>query len=282
MRRNVGSMSPKSSDKELKEHPFEFIELTLNYSNFCCGTELTVIIKPQRPMCYHTALIDTPQELAQRFNRKADLIREFRPSYHVSAFSHAEYLIVTADRQLQFYRWGLIPFWTHDLEDALTYRNRTINARAETIFTKPSYRKPIRERRCLVPASGFFDWRHEGKQKIPYYITLKHEPILAFAGIYDVWHNEVTNEKVYTYSIITTRANKLMSEIHNTNFRMPVILHRELEAQWLVPDLTEAQISELLRSYPSREMTGEAIQKDFLHKAPDDPTIPTLQMTATS
>lgn len=224
-------------------------------------------------MCYHTALIAEPQQLARRFDRKADLIREFRPTYHASAFSHAEYPVVTADKEIQYYRWGLIPFWTHDLEDALTYRSRTINARAETIFTKPSYRKPICERRCLVPASGFFDWRHEDDRKIPYYVTVENEEILAFAGIYDVWHNEVTNEEVYTYSIITTRANKMMSYIHNTNCRMPVILCREAEQMWLDPGLTQGQIEDLLRPYPSRAMRGRIIDNDFLKKAPYDPSI---------
>ena len=224
-------------------------------------------------MCYHTALVAEPQQLARRFGRRADLIREFRPSYHVSAFSHAEYPVITADQQIQYYRWGLIPFWTHDLEDALEYRNRTINARAETVFTKPSYRKPICERRCLVPASGFFDWRHEGDRKIPYYVTVHDQGIIAFAGIYDIWHNAVTNEEVYTYSILTTRANKMMSYIHNTNCRMPVILHPEDEQRWLDPSLNDEQIAALLRPFPSRAMRGEIIQNDFLRKAPGDPTI---------
>lgn len=79
----------------------------------------------------------------------------------MSAFSHAEYPIVTAYPAFRPMRWGLIPFWTDTLEDALSIRNRTINARAETIFKKPSFREAIKKKRCLVPASGFFDWRHE-------------------------------------------------------------------------------------------------------------------------
>lgn len=215
-------------------------------------------------MCYHTALIAEPQQLARHYDRKADLIREFRPSYHVSAFSHAEYPIVTAGKEIQYHRWGLIPFWTHALEDALEYRNRTINARAETVFTKPSYCKPICERRCLIPATGFFDWRHEGDQKIPYYVTVKSEPIFAFAGIYDIWHNEITNEEVYTYSMLTTRANKMMAYIHNTNCRMPVILPSGEEQQWLDPSLSQAQIALLLHSFPSRAMEGVEIGRFWL------------------
>lgn len=224
-------------------------------------------------MCYHTALIATPQELSRRYDRKAELIQEFRPTYHVSAFTHAEYPVVTNDAQIQFFRWGLIPFWTHDLEDALEVRNRTLNARAETIFEKPSFREPIRQRRCLIPASGFFDWRHADEQKIPYYITVKDCPILSFAGIYDTWYNKLTNEDVYTYSIITTKANKMMSYIHNTNFRMPVILHPDDERRWLDPTLSEPQIKELLKTFPSRSMKGVTIDKDFIRKSPNNPSI---------
>lgn len=113
-------------------------------------------------MCYHSALNASPKELSRRFSRNDDLCQGFRPTNIVSLFSHAEYPIITADKQRQYFRWGLIPFWRDKIEDALTIRNRTINARAETIFTKPSFREPIRKKRCLVPATGFFDWRHEG------------------------------------------------------------------------------------------------------------------------
>lgn len=224
-------------------------------------------------MCYHTALIAQPRQLALRFGREFDRIEDFQPIYHASAFAHADYPIITADKEIQMLRWGLIPFWTGSIEDALAIRNRTGNARAETIFTKPSFREPIRKRRCLVPASGFFDWRHERNRKVPYYITVKTQPIFAFAGVYDCWHNRELNEYVGTYSIITTEANELMRYIHNTNFRMPVILHPEMEELWLDPELTETQIADFLQSYPEEEMESIVIRNDFLRKAPTDPTI---------
>lgn len=224
-------------------------------------------------MCYHTALIAQPRQLALRFGREFDRIVDFRPTYHASAFAHAEYPIITTDPQIQFFRWGLIPFWTDSIGDAVTMRNRTANARAETIFTKPSFREPIRHKRCLVPASGFFDWRHERTRKVPYYITVPDRPIIAFAGIYDCWHNKELDEYVGTYSIITTQANDLMRFIHNTNFRMPVILHPKDEVRWLDPSLDEKEISGMLEPYPSREMRSETIRNDFLKKSPYDPTI---------
>lgn len=224
-------------------------------------------------MCYHTSLIAQPRQLALRFDREFDRIKDFRAIYHASLFSHAEYPIITADREIQLFRWGLIPFWTDTIEDAVAIRNRTGNARAETIFTKPSFREPIRKRRCLVPASGFFDWRHERSRKVPYYITVEGEEIFALAGIYDCWHNRELGEYVGTYSIITTAANELMRYIHNTNFRMPVILRREDEERWLDPDLDEPQIKEFLRPYAADEMRGEGVFPNFLRKDPYDPSI---------
>lgn len=224
-------------------------------------------------MCYHTALIAQPRQLALRFGREFDRIEDFRPTYHVSAFAHQEYPIITADPHIQLFRWGIIPFWTSSVEDALAIRNRTPNARAETIFTKPSFREPIRRRRCLVPASGFFDWRHERNKKVPYYITVKDLSIMAFAGIFDYWHNKELDEYVGTYSIITTEANEMMRYIHNTNFRMPVILHPENEQYWLDPSLTEGEIAELLKPYPDESMSTRIIRNDFIRKAPHDATI---------
>ncbi len=224
-------------------------------------------------MCYHTALTVGPQELARRYGRRDDRIKEFRPAYRISAYSHAEYPIVTADAQLLLARWGLIPFWTHDLEDALVIRNRTPNARAETVFSKPSFRTAIRESRCLVPVSGFFEWRQDGKRKIPYYITLHDQAVFSLAGICDKWHNPVNGEDVCTYSVITTRANRLMAAIDNRSCRMPVILPRPDEEAWLNPQLTDEQIAGMLRTFPARTMRAAAIGSDFLKKSPYDPAI---------
>lgn len=228
-------------------------------------------------MCYHTALTASHAELERRYGRQ--LTFDFGPSFHVSAFSHAEYPIVTDSPSIRPMRWGLIPFWTDTLEDALAIRNRTINARAETIFKKPSFREPIKKKRCIVPASGFFDWRHEETkgadktEKIPYYITVKDEPILSFAGIYDTWRNPENGELVHTYSIITTEANKLMRYVHNTNFRMPVILPSEQEARWLDPGMGEMEIEQMLRPFDSDDMQAYVIDRDFLRKNPHDKSI---------
>lgn len=224
-------------------------------------------------MCYHYSLAATPEELAARYRRRNAEIDNYRKTYHISAFTHAECPVVTSDPEIQMFRWGLIPFWTKDVEEALTIRNRTINARSESVFLKPAFREAVRRKRCLVPATGFFDWRHEGKKKIPYFISLKEGHIFSFAGICDSWHNPLTDEQLHTFSILTTDANPMMRYIHNTNFRMPVILHPEEESLWLDPLSDESTLMKLFISYDEKEMSAHPVQQGILKTDPYDPKI---------
>ena len=121
----------------------------------------------------------------------------FQKKFYVNSYSIPKMPIITNEdsKYFQFYYWGLIPFWIKKLEDAYKIRNQTMNARAETIFEKPSFRQSIRRKRCLVPADGFFEWRYVLDRNCPYYIRLKSHKIFSFAGIWDSWHsprNEVT------------------------------------------------------------------------------------------
>lgn len=214
-------------------------------------------------MCYHIALSVEPRQLARRYGRNADSIRGFRPTNHVSAFSHAHYPVVMADECIELFRWGLIPFWTKDRDAAQAIRTRTLNARAETIFEKPSFRDAIRKRRCLIPVTGFYDWRHEEQKKIPFFITVNQCPVFSLAGIYDCWHDTETHEMIRTFSIVTTEANNMMRYIHNTNYRMPVILHPEDEERWLAPDSSISEIARLLRSFPEKEMESRIVERVY-------------------
>ena len=145
----------------------------------------------------------------------------------------------------------------------MTVRNQTVNARAETIFENASFRVPIRQRRCLVPVSGFYGWRHEQHRKIPLYVTLKERPLFSLAGIYDRWYCRATAAWTTTFSIITTEANPLMRYVNNANGRMPVILRPDDESRWLSPALSDAQIAALLKSYPEQELHSEPVRCDF-------------------
>lgn len=224
-------------------------------------------------MCYHISLAAGPAELAARYGRKADLIERFKPLYHVSAFSYPEYPVVTSDLEIELFRWGLIPFWADELEDAFELRYRTFNARAETVFTKPAFRKPIRRTRCLVPVTGFFEWRHEDDRRIPYYVAPAGGGICSLAGVYDMWRNRDTGEQVETFAIITTEADALMRSIDNVNGRMPVILTGRQQQRWLDPSLDEEAVRSLLEPLTDGLLRAETIDNGFLKKSPDDPTI---------
>ena len=140
----------------------------------------------------------------------------------------------------------------------------TLNARADTIFEKPSFREPIMKKRCIVPSTGYFEWRHEGANKIPYYIYVKDEPIFSMAGIYDRWLDKDTGEEHETFSIITTDTNSLTDYIDNTKHRMPAILTQEEEeemAQSLIEQGRNSFFTETLRY---REDGCIRYQKRFL------------------
>lgn len=138
--------------------------------------------------------------------------------------------------------WGLIPSWSND-------GKAFINARAETLEEKPSFRDSFRLRRCLIPADGFFEWKRTGREKRPFYFRLHDESPFAFAGIWDTWSNR--GEVLTTCAIITTTANELVGELHD---RMPVISCPDSYEVWLDPKSTFASLKQLLAPHPASAM----------------------------
>jgi putative SOS response-associated peptidase YedK len=150
-------------------------------------------------------------------------------------------------RELRQMQWGLVPQGTGKSRAA----HPIVNARAESLAEKPSFIPLLKKRRCLVPASGFFEWKHEGAKKIPFYIRVHDQPLFAFAGLYDEWHDPAGTVPA-TYAIITTEANALLEPVHH---RMPVILAQEHEEQWLSGEHPDAgQLREMLAPYPAAKM----------------------------
>lgn len=184
-------------------------------------------------MCFHSKQSKSAQEVENRFDAIIEDYENFHPSDHYNGFVHPYTPIITDEDQklIQHYKWGLIPFWAKDTKIA----NNTLNARIETITEKPSFRNSV-NKRCLVISDGFFEWQwldSKGKQKQKYLISLPDDGLFAFGGIYSQWTNKSTGEIINSYSIVTTAANELMSEIHNTKKRMPIILTKENERDWL-------------------------------------------------
>jgi putative SOS response-associated peptidase YedK len=154
--------------------------------------------------------------------------------------------VITSDTtgELRYFRWGLIPSWAKEA----SIGSKLINARGETITEKPSFRSAFRSRRCLVPATGFFEWKRD-TVKVPFNIRLKGGEPFAFAGLWERW-TPADGEEVFTFTIITTGPNELMAGIHD---RMPVILHPEDEARWLAPGF-DPSLTGLLVPYPAEQM----------------------------
>lgn len=196
-------------------------------------------------MCFHSKQTKDAQTLMNRFNASLDPHANII-SEHYNGFSFPETPVITNDKAetIQLFRWGLIPFWAKDN----SIRAKTLNAKIETLDKLNSFR-PHKKNRCLILSDGFFEWQwldEKGKKKQQYIITLPNDEPFAFAGIYNHWTDKATGEVFSTYSIVTTEANSLMAEIHNNKKRMPVVLTRENEKQWLNGnDLVEFSIPEI-------------------------------------
>lgn len=172
-----------------------------------------------------------------------------KPRYNIAPTQDiaAVRLNAEAARELALLRWGLVPFWAKDP----SIGSRMINARAETVAEKPSFRAAYRLRRCVVLADGFYEWRKESDVKIPYYISLASGEPFSFAGLWEDWHAKDSDESLQTTAIITTAANEFMSNLHH---RMPVVLEKETADRWLAGDeqvLSEvAETSPVFRAWP--------------------------------
>ena len=200
-------------------------------------------------MCFHNALSLIATDIENRFDARFKDKTVFKPVYHGSGFTFMKWAVITAEEPaiINLYNWGLVPFWTKNREDALNIRTLTLNAKSETIFEKASFKYAMINKRCLVLSSGFFEWQHIGTQKYPHFIYSKDNDLFSMGGIYSEWTDKESGEIFNTFSIITTPANRLMEQIHNTKKRMPFILPKTHEKEWLNLHLTQNQTTQLLK-----------------------------------
>ncbi len=181
-----------------------------------------------------------------------DNVIELQPNYNVAPSEIIPVIVKNSPKKVVNMRWGLLPPWI--TKDESKYA--MINTRAETIDQKPYFKSAFKNCRCLIPATGFYEWRKDPLNKIPFYIHLKNNNYFSFAGIYSIW-NDPKGYEVYTCSIITTQANELMESIHD---RMPVILSKKEEDIWLDKSIDNTDsLKALLNSYPSLEMEAYQI-----------------------
>ncbi len=175
-------------------------------------------------MCYRTKLDSNLSEIEKTFGANFVDTDSFKPMKEINGFTYIKTPVITNEikSEIQMFNWGLIPFWAKD--DSI--KKMTLNAKIETAAQKPAYRNSV-DNRCLIIADGYYEWQWldaKGKEKQKYLIQPTEQEIFAFAGIYSTWKNPENGEQINSYSILTTEANELMSEIHNNKKRMPVVL----------------------------------------------------------
>jgi putative SOS response-associated peptidase YedK len=184
-------------------------------------------------MCFHSKLTQKASSIEQRFNAKMIQSDRYQSMTDINGFAHPSTPIITnSDASIiQFYEWGLIPAWAKDT----SIQNSTLNARIESLNEKPSF-KQILHQRCLIISDGFYEWQqldNSGKMKQKYLIHKADNGVFAFGGLYSLWTDRVSGEIKHTYTIVTTEAQGFMRDIHNAKLRMPVILDKSNEYDWL-------------------------------------------------
>ena len=246
-------------------------------------------------MCGRYILVQKQEVIEKRYNAVFDITADYSPSYNISPGQYAPIVLHEGSNVIKMFRFGLTPHWSK--KNMLLINARTegdYNKLNDTeyngnkgIISKPSFRKPIRSQRCLIPADAFYEGPELEKLSKPYLVYLidKVRPF-SFAGIFDTWHNEETGEIINSFAIITTVANTLLKKI--PHHRSPVILPQSYEQKWLNPKIPLSDVTNMLRPYPGDKMnaypvspevknpannsrllinpTGDRIEKEFITK----------------
>ncbi|MBN1337673.1 MAG: SOS response-associated peptidase [Bacteroidales bacterium] len=214
-------------------------------------------------MCGRFSFSPLAKIIEDRFDVKVDA-SVYRPKYNCAPTQNLAVITNREPEKLSFLRWGLIPFWAKDP----SIGNRLINARAETIEEKASFKNSFRKKRCLVLSDSFYEWKTSGRQKIPYRIKMSDDGLFAMAGIWDSWKNE-GGDYTHSFSIITTTPNELMKEIHT---RMPVILDPGNEKRWLCEE-DPGFLKSLLTPFPFMKMTAYPVSTRVNSPGKDGPVL---------
>ena len=202
-------------------------------------------------MCGRFTLSQPINTIASAFNIAQ--IPPLEPRYNIAPTQLIPSILSVSggEKQLQMLRWGLIPSWAKDAKISA----KLINARAETVSEKPSFKAAFKRRRCLIIADGFYEWQRQEKQKQPYYFRLQNAQLFAFAGLWEQWKSPDENI-INSCTILTTEANDLLRPIHD---RMPVILEPKDYELWLDSEAQQPQLQQLSRPYQANLMTSYSV-----------------------
>jgi len=202
-------------------------------------------------MCGRSTLTVNEAELEKRFGStfySEDLERyNPLPNFNIAPTHFLPTLPMTASTHFHWMRWGLIPFWAKDASVA----SKMINARMETLMEKPAFKRSFISKRCIVPLDGYYEWKKEGKRRIPYRILLKSGDVFGVGAIFDTWKMP-DGTPLATFSIITQPAPAMIADIHD---RMPVILDRQSERDWLDHNIVPSELLELPKLFNPEALT---------------------------
>ncbi|SRR6056297_795655 len=202
-------------------------------------------------MCGRYVLKATLEELQKTYGAVPDGTFTVEPSYNVAPSHHMPVILETKNsdkRIIRPHRWGLVPFWADSLKTGYSM----INARGESLAKKKSFQKPFKSQRCIVPASGFYEWKKTSSGKFPHFIQRKESDLMHFAGLWEHWEDPENGETVNSYTIITTDANALIEELHD---RMPAMLMPEEFDTWLDPSFHDTNaLQDLIHPWPDDDI----------------------------
>ncbi len=209
-------------------------------------------------MCGRFVQKAKPKEIKKEFKIGQLNPTIFQPHYNIAP-SRMIPAVLEKDgmRIVEPLKWGLIPSWSKDD----SFASKLINARSETLSEKPSFREAFKKRRCIIPASGFYEWDKKGKgAKQPYYFYLKDKEVFGFAGLWEEWTDKESGEITQTCTIITTEANEILEPIHD---RMPVILREENYSEWLDEREKDTHhLEEFFVPFPGEKMDSYPVSRD--------------------
>lgn len=218
-------------------------------------------------MCGRYTLHHDSEEIADRFG--VDPVIELTPPrFNIAPSQIMPIIRQTGEREMIGCKWGLVPYWAKDP----AIGNKLINAKAETLAEKPSFKYALAKRRCLIPADGFYEWQKKGKASSqPIYVRRRDGGLFAFAGLWEVWRvpGADDDERLQTFTIITTEPNELISQFHH---RMAVILKPEEEAVWLDLRNKPQDVLSLLRPYAAEELEAFPVSLAVNSPSFDDAT----------
>ncbi len=193
------------------------------------------------------------------------------PVFYTNGFNHPDIPVITNFNpyHLQSMTWGLIPFWVRDPEQAVILSKRTLNARGEEMFNKPSFRNAAHNKRCLILLDGFFEYHWHNGKSYPYYIKMANDEPMLLAGLWETWNYKKESLIRNTFSIVTTNANSLMAHIHNKpkaseGPRMPVIVPKGLEMEWLGAANDppgQQKVKEMIQPYDESELMAYTVPR---------------------